>query len=163
MMPSHGFAMATTTMVGQNIGANKMDRAEKSTWISTAIILAVLGAFTLIVAIFPAFIIKIFNNDPEVVEIGVSFLRIVGISFGFLGIRIVIGGSFRGAGNTVAAMILAIIALWVFRIPLANYFANTLNWKVSGVWWGMFFSNVLSALIGVIWFKRGTWKKSRVN
>jgi len=163
MMPIQGVSMATTTMVGQNLGAQKVDRAEKSTWISSGVIMGLLTFLGLIVVFVPGPIISIFNNNNEVVKYGVEFLRIVGLSFGFLGVRIVIGGSFRGAGNTIAAMILASIALWGLRLPIAQYFSVNLDWGTSGIWWGMFISNLVSAIIGVLWFKRGTWKDSIIR
>ncbi len=163
MMPIQGVSMATTTMVGQNLGAQKVDRAEKSTWISSIVIMGLLTLLGLIVVFVPAPIITVFNNNNEVVKYGVEFLRIVGLSFGFLGVRIVIGGSFRGAGNTIAAMILASIALWGLRLPLAQYFSVNLDWGTSGIWWGMFISNLVSAIIGVLWFKRGTWKDNVIG
>ena len=163
MLPSRGFATATTTMVGQNLGADKVNRAEKSAWISTGIILVVLTLLAVVFNIFPRTIISIFNSNPEVIEIGVSFLRIVGFSFGFLGVRFILGGSFRGAGNTVVAMILAIIALWGIRLPLAQYLSINLSWGTNGIWWGMFLSNFVTAIIAAFWFKRGGWKEKVVN
>lgn len=163
MLPSRGFATATTTMVGQNLGAEKINRAEKSAWISTGIILVVLTLLALVFNLFPRTIISIFNSNPEVIEIGVSFLRIVGFSFGFLGVRFILGGSFRGAGNTVIAMILAIIALWGIRLPLAQYLSINLEWGTNGIWWGMFLSNFITAIIAAFWFKRGGWKERVVK
>jgi Na+-driven multidrug efflux pump len=95
--------------------------------------------------------------------VGKSFLRIVGFSFGFLGVRFILGGSFRGAGNTVVAMVMAIIALWGIRLPLAHFLGNYLEWGTRGIWWGMFFSNFITAIIAAIWFKRGSWKEKVVN
>jgi putative MATE family efflux protein len=163
MLPSRGFATATTTMVGQNLGAEQPDRAEKSAWISTGIIFGLLTFLALLFNLFPRTIISIFNSNPEVLRIGVSFLRIVGFSFGFLGVRFIIGGSFRGAGNTVIAMILAIIALWGIRLPLVQYLGINLEWGTTGIWWGMFLSNFITAIIAVIWFRTGTWKKKVIE
>ena len=160
IMPSQGFSRATTTMVGQNLGARKEDRAEVSAWISSAIILGILTLFGVITWIFPASIIAIFNSDPEVIEVGVSFLRIVSLSFGFLGVRIVLGGSFRGAGNTVIAMILAIIVLWILRLPLAQVLANYLNLGTNGIWWSIFLSELIGAAVAAFWFNKGSWKEA---
>ena len=160
IMPSQGFSRATTTMVGQNLGARKEDRAEVSAWISSAIILGILTLFGVITWIFPASIIAIFNSDPEVIEVGVSFLRIVSLSFGFLGVRIVLGGSFRGAGNTVIAMILAIIVLWILRLPLAQVLANYLNLGTNGIWWSIFLSELIGAVVAAFWFNKGSWKEA---
>jgi Na+-driven multidrug efflux pump len=78
-----------------------------------------------------------------------------------LGVRIVIGGSFRGAGNTVAAMVLAVVALWGFRVPLARLLSEYFQLGTTGIWWGMFLSNFLSAVIGAVWFKQGGWKDKK--
>ena len=163
MLPSRGLATATTTMVGQNLGAENIKRAESSAWKSTGIIFVTLTVLAIISNLFPRAIIGVFNSNPEVIEIGVSFLRVVGFSFGFLGVRFVIGGSFRGAGNTVVAMVLAIIALWGLRLPLAQILSFNLDFGTSGIWWGMFLSNFLTALIAMFWFKKGGWKEKAIN
>jgi len=161
MMPMRGISMATTTMVGQTMGADDVSRAEKIAWTAIGLTFAIMMALIAVTWVFPEQIISVFNNNPEVVEHGVDFLKIVGLSFGFLGVRIVIGGSFRGAGNTVAAMILAMIALWGFRVPLAKVLSDYFNMGTTGIWWGMFLSNFLSAIIGILWFKKGSWKESK--
>ena len=161
MMPMRGLSMATTTMVGQTMGADDADRAEKIAWTAVALTFGLMMILILITQIFPAQIISVFNDNSEVVEIGVAFLKIVGLSFGFLGVRIVIGGSFRGAGNTVAAMVLAVVALWGFRVPLAKLLSEYFQMGTTGIWWGMFISNFLSALIGAFWFKKGSWKEEK--
>src|SRR6056297_760176 len=161
MMPMRGISMATTTMVGQTMGADDVSRAEKIAWTAIGLTFSLMMAMILVTQFFPAQIIGVFNNNPKVVAVGVDFLKIVGLSFGFLGVRIVIGGSFRGAGNTVAAMILAMIALWGFRVPLAKILSDYFNMGTTGIWWGMFLSNFLSAIIGILWFKKGSWKESK--
>jgi putative MATE family efflux protein len=161
MMPMRGLSMATTTMVGQTMGADDADRAEKIAWTAVGLTFGLMTALILITQFFPAQIISVFNDNPEVVKIGVAFLKIVGLSFGFLGVRIVIGGSFRGAGNTVAAMVLALVALWGFRVPIASLLSGYFQMGTTGIWWGMFMSNLLSAIIAVIWFKKGSWKEKK--
>lgn len=161
MMPMRGLSTATTTMVGQTMGADDADRAEKVAWTAVGLTFGLMMLLILITQFFPAQIISVFNDNPEVVAIGVDFLKIVGLSFGFLGVRIVIGGSFRGAGNTVAAMVLAIVALWGFRVPLARLLSEYFQMGTTGIWWGMFMSNLLSAIIGAVWFKKGSWKEKK--
>ena len=162
-LPTRGLATATTTMVGQNLGAEQINRAERTAWMSSGIILLLLSLLAFLFNLFPVAIISIFNTNPEVINIGKSFLKIVGYSFGFLGVRFILGGSFRGAGNTVIAMILAIIALWGIRLPLAQYLSINLNWGTQGIWWSIFYSNFITAIIAALWFKKGTWKENVVN
>ena len=161
-MPVRGFGRGTTTMVGQNLGADKMDRSEKCAWIATAVTFIALVLIWIIMIIFPEQIIAIFNDNPEVINIGKSYLMIAGFSFSFIGIRLVIGSAFRGAGNTLIAMILAIIALIVLRIPLSYLLSVNLNWGINGVWWGMLIANAVAAIIGIFWFQKGTWKEKEV-
>ncbi|MGM0368874.1 MAG: MATE family efflux transporter [Bacillota bacterium] len=159
MMPARGFSRATTTMVGQNLGAGNIKRAEKSVWISSGLVFVLLTTFGLIFALLANQIISIFNSDPAVISAGTNLLQILGISFGFLGIRTVIGGAFRGAGNTIIAMVLAGVSLFVLRIPIAKLLADCLGWQANGIWWGITIATILSALLSMIWFKRGSWKE----
>ncbi|MGM0409362.1 MAG: MATE family efflux transporter [Bacillota bacterium] len=161
-MPVRGFGRGTTTMVGQNLGADKIDRAERCSWIATAITFFALILIWVVMIIFPEQIIGIFNNNPEVIEIGSSYLVIAGFSFAFIGVRLVIGSAFRGAGNTLVAMILAIIALIILRIPLSYFLSVNLNWGINGVWWGMLIANGIAAILGVYWFQKGTWKEKEI-
>ncbi len=162
MMPSRGFSRATTAMVGQNLGAVQPKRAEKSGWVSCGILLVLLSLMGGLFALFAEAIISVFNGDSEVIAAGTGFLQVFAPVFGFLGVRIVIGGSLRGAGSTVAAMILSAIALVGLRIPLSLLFAYGFNLQEGGIWWGMALGSLLSAVIASIWFKFGSWKEKRI-
>ncbi|MFW6269528.1 MAG: MATE family efflux transporter [Bacillota bacterium] len=162
-MPIRGIGRAITTMVGQNLGAEQPDRAEHCSWTGTGITFIILLVIWIIMIIFPEQIISVFNDNPEVIRIGSSFLWIAGFSFSFIGIRLVIGSAFRGAGKTMIAMIMAIIALMVLRLPLSYFLSVNLDWGITGVWWGMFIANILAALIGIYWFNLGTWKEREID
>ena len=112
---------------------------------------------------FASQIIAIFNNDPAVLAVGKNLLRVLSISFGFIGVKIVVGGSFRGAGNTGIAMFLAAISLFGLRIPLTKLLADVFQWQAAGIWWGIAIESFLSAVVAAIWFKRGTWKESAIE
>lgn len=163
IMPSRGFSTATTTMVGQNLGANKTNRAEKSAYVSTGLNFVFLSVLGVLFFTAPQTIIRIFNDNPEVVKIGSSFMQINGIFFGFMGSLIVINGGFRGAGNTLSAMFFSIFSLWIIRIPLANIWSKVLDWGVTGIWWSFAVSNIFGSLIAILWFKRGHWKKNIID
>ncbi|MGM0471230.1 MAG: MATE family efflux transporter [Bacillota bacterium] len=163
IMPSRGFSTAVTTMVGQNLGANKIKRAEKSTYISVVINFILLTVVGVIFYFTPQLIIKIFNDNPTVIQIGASFLKINSLLFGFMGTLIVVNGGFRGAGNTLAAMFFSIFSLWIIRIPLAQLLSTNFNWGANGIWWSFLFSNLLGGLIALGWFSTGSWKKNIIN
>ncbi len=161
VMPSMGLAGACTTLVGQNLGAGKLDRAEQTAWMTTGIAFGAMAVLGILVWAIPTPIISVFNDHPQVLEQGSAYLAIMALSFPFAGARFIINGAFRGAGNTVPAMVNSILSLWVFRVPLANLLARTLAWGTDGLWWGVALANIGGAVAAAAWFRRGKWK-SRV-
>jgi putative MATE family efflux protein len=162
---------ATATGVGQNLGANTPDRAAEVVWKATAATMAVLFAAAGLVVAFPAAAIGIFIDEPTVIEEGIGFLRIVAPSWAFFGGLMVIQGGFRGAGVTKVAMVLSFLSRWIFRVPVAlllafgwaytlpgtGFTVAALDWGVSGLWWAYAVGAFGSFLIGVFWFRLGTW------
>ncbi len=157
-LPAAGFAQATTTMVGQNLGGGKPDRAEKATWTSVGLLMGILTAAALASFIWAEDIVSIFNRNPDVVDLGCRYLRIAAFSYGFAGALRTFNGAYRGAGRTVTAMVFSIVTLWVLRVPLANLFARYLGWGADGLWWAVSIDNVVGGLAAGAWFTRGTWK-----
>lgn len=164
IIPALGLAMATTTLVGQNVGAGKVERAER-----IAILSGQIGfvALTLVGGLFfwwaePTARLFI-PNDPDVIAVTVEFLRVIAFSFGFVGLQQVISGAFRGAGDTKTAMILAIILLWVLQFPIAYGLSKLTELGPWGLWWSFPISNVIAAVIAWFWFARGTWKTKQVT
>ena len=179
---------ATATGVGQNLGARTPARAAAVTRTATIATMVLLGAAGGLVWLFPAVAIGIFIDDPATITEGVVFLRIVALSWTFFGGLMVIQGAFRGAGHTKAAMALSMLSRWVFRIPLAAVLAfgavsitiggvgigplsvpaielgyTGLDWGVSGLWWAYATAAVISFVIGVLWYLRGTWTEGVVK
>lgn len=160
LIPALGFSLATSTLIGQNIGAGKMDRAEatanQATW-TAFLILTVIGifAFAFSVPLVRAFI----PNDPGVIAGGAYFIRLMAFTFGLIGVQQVVNGVFRGSGNTLMAMMFAIISLWVLRFPLAYILSRHTSLGVDGIWWAFPVTNVLAATIAVLWLGQGGWKK----
>lgn len=155
LIPALGLAMATSTVVGQNVGAGQRPRARRTasigTWIafgalSTAGIVAFLRAEPLIGAFVP--------DEPRVIENGARFLRIVAPTWGFVGIQIIIGGAFSGAGQTFVSMALALISLWVLQFPVAFVLSQRTDLGLDGVWWAFPIANVAAAALAVAWFVR---------
>lgn len=163
MLPSFGVGMATTTLVGQSLGAGKPQRAETATWLALGVTFSVLTAFGLLVAVFPRTLITVFSNDPDVLRIGASFLRTVGPAFGFLGGLAVVGGGFRGAGDTVPSMTFALLSLLGLQVPLAYLLSQFFGLGTQGIWWAMVTSGVIGTVSAALWFRRGGWKLKSVT
>jgi Na+-driven multidrug efflux pump len=155
-----GLANATAVNVGQNLGAGRPDRAEKAAWLSVAFFAAFLVVVSALFLAFPRGIIKIFNDQPDVVEFGRTFLLFFVPSLFFMDLAIVLGRAIDGAGNTRATMLITFISLIVIGIPMAFVFSRL--WGVNGIWAALIGSNALQGVGALIWFKMGKWKTTEV-
>jgi len=161
LMVGFAFAAASATLVGQNLGAGKPKRAEKSAWIAVGFYEVLLAALLLVFVLMPEEIMGIFSNTPEVVSIGAGYVVILGAAFPFLGLSVVLSRSFGGAGETKVPMIVTAISLIAIRIPLAYFLASTIG--VSGIWYALLVSNIIEGSTFAFLFRRGKWKGKRVN
>ncbi len=158
IIPAMGLAVATTTVVGQNVGAWQNDRANSAARMGMTAGFLALSAAGVLLFLFAAPVIRAFVPDePEVVQIGARFIRIMALAFGFFGVQMVMSGALAGAGNTIAAMGLSIMAFWVLRFPIAWTLSITVGLGPDGIFWAFPISNVVSAVVALTWFLRGSW------
>lgn len=162
LMPAWGMSNAAATLVGQNLGANKPDRAEKSVWTTGKYNALFLACVTLFYILFAEPIIRLFSPEPEVVRYGALALRIVTAGYVFYGYGMVIIQAFNGAGDTKTPTWINFFCFWLFQLPLAYVTALYLDLGPMGVFWSITIAEVLIAIIGIIWFRRGTWKTVQV-
>ncbi len=158
-VPAMGLSAGATALIGQNLGANQIRRAEKTMWWAVGMVAGILALGCSLLIFHSQPIIRLFIDDHQVVAQGMVLFRIVSSSVFFFGIIVVIFGAFQGAGKTSPVMVLSIGRLWLLRIPIAYVLSFTLGWGSLGIWWGMFISNVVTSIAGLIWFRRGTWKQ----
>jgi putative MATE family efflux protein len=165
-LPALGLAQGTETVVGQNLGAEKTERAKRAVYLVTGLITAVLAVVGAVAYLFAEPITSIFitgEGAARVVEIGGDYLRIVGPTFFVIGVFRIVSGDFRGSWSTRVAMVLSILSLWVFRLPSAYALIEWQGMGATGIWYGVALSNVLTAIVAVTWFLRGTWTDSVVE
>lgn len=162
LLPSFGLGNAAATLVGQNLGADAPDRAEKSAWYAAAYNMLLMGFFAILFFSLARYIVMIFNAHPEVVSLGIKCVRIFSFSFVFVGIGTVIYRSLMGAGDTVTPMVINAFTLWIVQIPLARYLSNALDYKAVGIWYAIFIANFLATVLSVAWFKTGRWKHKKI-
>jgi Na+-driven multidrug efflux pump len=112
----------------------------------------------LLLAVFAPSVIGLFDPTPEVVAIGTECLRIVALSMIASAVGVVLARALDGAGNTIPAMTINLVTLWVLEIPLAVGLARGLGMGVTGVWWGRALANLANGLLFAFWFLRGKWK-----
>lgn len=162
ILPSWGMSNAAATLVGQNLGANKPDRAEKSVWMAAIVNMVFLGFVGIIFYSFSEYLVKIFTDDVQIIEIGAKCLRI--ISYGYLAyaVGMVVTQSFNGAGDTMTPTYINVLCFWMVEIPLAYFLAIEFGWKQDGVFYSIVVAETLLGIIGFILFKRGKWKQTKV-
>ncbi len=156
-----GFSIAAATLVGQNLGAGRPERAEKA----VALCVLYVSVFTAVVSLSYFFVggkmIAFFVDEPAVVVEGARYLKIVSYFTVMLGFEVVYEGAFSGAGDTVPPMVISIPLTWA-RIPLALLLAEHGGWGSSGIWWAVGITTGLKGIVMALWFMRGRWKKKQV-
>jgi putative MATE family efflux protein len=158
LLPSWGISNAASTLVGQNLGAKKPERAERAVIITGLVNMILLGTVGLIYVIFPAPFIKLFINDPLVLNAGRECLRIVSIGFISYGYGMVLVNSLNGAGDTSTPLKINIFAFWMIEIPLAWFLSIRSGMGENGVFTAIVIAETLMTLIAFFIFKRGKWK-----
>ncbi|HMP89993.1 MAG TPA: MATE family efflux transporter [Kiritimatiellia bacterium] len=162
MMPAWGLSNAAATLVGQNLGAGQPDRAESSVWRIGLYNMVFMVGVSVIYFVFNVPLIRIFSDDAEVIAIGAEWLRILSYSYFVYGWWMVSVQAFNGAGDTMTPTKINLVFFWLIQIPLSYVLAVTLDWRHSGVFWGVFISETLVGIFTLWLFTRGKWKIKRV-
>ncbi len=159
IVPALGMGIATTTLIGQNIGAGQIKRAEKIGDLSATVAFFGLTAIGLILFLFAETLTAFFvPNDPQVIKDGARFIKIMSLSFGLLGVQQVLNGVFNGSRFTQASMLISIFSLWVVRFPVAFILSHKTDLSFEGIWWAFPISNLVAALVAFSYYKTGYWK-----
>jgi putative MATE family efflux protein len=162
ILPAWGLSNAAATLVGQNLGAEKPERAERAVWLTGFWNMAFMALVTALFVGFARPIVEVFTTDSEASPIGVEALTIISYGYIFYAWGMVMMQAFNGAGDTVTPTKINIGCFWFFEIPLAYALAGPLGMGPTGVFWAISLSYSLSAVIGVLLFRRGKWKLKKV-
>ncbi|WP_273566660.1 MATE family efflux transporter [Maribacter halichondriae] len=162
LMPSWGMSNAAATLVGQNLGAKKLERAETSVWKTGKYNAIFMGIVSLVYLFFAKEIVGWFNDNPVVVENGGLCLRIIALGYIFYAYGMVVTQAFNGAGDTGTPTKINFIAFWLFQLPFAYLAAIKFELGALGVFIAITTAEVLLAVIAMIWFRKGHWKKFQV-
>jgi putative MATE family efflux protein len=162
LLPSWGMSNAAATLVGQNLGARKPERAEQAVWRAGFYNMVFLGLVGLAFILFAEPLIRTFTKDPEVSAIAVRCLRIVSAGFLFYAYGMVLTQALNGAGDTTTPTLINLICFWGVELPLAWLLTGPLGLGPSGAFTSIFIAFSLSALLGAWAFRRGRWKLRRV-
>ena len=156
MNPGFGIANSVAPLVGQNLGANQIDRAEKSTRVANILGAAIMAAIGAVFLVFPQTFIQIFTPDTHVIEIGVVYLRFLAPTFGFIAFSLVLGKALNGAGDTFSPMVITLGSQLVVGLGLVIILSHFIG--LNGVWLGIALSNVVQGIAMWFWYHTGKWK-----
>lgn len=162
LLPAWGFSNAAATMVGQNLGANQPERAEKSVWRTGYFNILFMGAVMIIFFAFGNNIASFFSGEQEVVNNASECLRIFAMGYLFYAFGMVLVQSFNGAGDTKTPTIMNLFIFWMLQIPLAYSLAILLNVGSTGVYYSIVIAESTFSVVGYFLFKRGKWKTVKV-
>jgi putative MATE family efflux protein len=162
LMPAWGLANAGSTLVGQNLGADKPERAEAAVWIATRFNVLVLGAVGLVFIVFAAPVVGLFSPEPEVFAQATRALWIVSLAFPLYAAGMCLEGAFNGAGDTWTPARLNFYCLWLAQIPIAWLLAKPCGLGPTGVFISVPVAFTLLTIASAVLFRRGRWKTMRV-
>lgn len=162
LLPSWGMSNAAATMVGQALGADKPDRAEKAVWIAGLYNMIFLGIAGALFLLFAPQIVELFTSDPVPLRYGVMCLRTVSTGFLFYAYGMVFTQSFNGAGDTWTPTIINLFCFWMLELPLAYLLSHVLDVGPFGVFLSMTLAFSSLAVVSGLVFRRGRWKLKKV-
>lgn len=162
LLPSWGIANAAATLVGQNLGAGKPERAEKAVWKIAFANLIFLGIFSLVFIFFPEALVRIFTDDLEVIPYARDCLRFIAFGYALMAYGTVMVHAFNGAGDTYTPSVINFFCYWLFQIPFAYLLAVLVGLDARGVFIAIAFGECLLALVAILVFRRGKWKHHKI-
>jgi putative MATE family efflux protein len=162
ILPAYGLSNAAATMVGQNLGAQRPDRAERAVWTAAFYNLVFLGTVGLVFLAGAPLIAGFFTSDPEVLPYAIGCLRTVSLGFVFYAYGMVLTQAFNGAGDTWTPTVINVFVFWLWEIPLAWWLSSRSGLGAHGVFLALTIAYSTLAVVSAILFRRGKWKKTAI-
>ena len=161
ILPSWGMSNAVSTLVGQNLGAKRPDRAEESVWLVGRYNFVFLAVTAVVFGLSAEFLVSLFSDDASVVSAGAEALRVSSFAYVFSAYTSSFSQAFNGAGDSSTPMKINFYVLWLLQLPLAYLLSHTLALGLTGAMVAIVVSMAAWALVGFLVFRRGTWKLAR--
>ncbi len=162
ILPSWGLSNAAATMVGQNLGAGRADRAAASVWRTGFFNMLFLGACGVVFIFYAEPIARLFTSDADVIPLASSCLRILSYGNMAYAYGMVMLQAFNGAGDTLTPTIVNLLGFWVLEIPVAYWLAVPLRLRANGAYFSVVIAQAAMAAAGIVLFRQGRWKRQRI-
>ncbi|HPT84547.1 MAG TPA: MATE family efflux transporter [Bacillota bacterium] len=162
ILPAVAISSSVSAMVSHNIGAGEYERAKKTMLTGMLFAMAITYPIFILTQLFPAQIIKIFNDDPALLAYGVEYLRVFSFDYLLVPFVFCFNGLYTGAGHTRFSLFNSLISSVLARVPAAYVFGFVFGWGLRGIGVGAPFATLVALIVGVIFFISGKWKKQVV-
>jgi len=159
-LPGLAYAQACATLVGQSLGARDTEGATRTGWQAAGMALVTAICLGFVVWLGADLLARMFTDDAEVIAELVPFMMVLAVAQPFLQLHFTLGGAHRGAGDTWTPLVAATVGSWVFRVPLACFFAMVLGSDIIWVWYALIFDHLARAIHMTWSFQRGRWKEA---
>jgi len=161
-MPGWGMGIATGVLAGQNLGANQPQRAERGSWLAVGLVEGFMFVCAIAILLWAKNVVIIFSSEPGLVEIASTFLRIAAAGYLVMGLVAVLSQCLTGVGDTVPPLLITLISMWGIQMPLAFFLPRITDLGVYGIRWAIVIGIISRAIVYVIYFRLGRWKRKRV-
>jgi len=161
-LPSMGLGMGAGILVGQNLGARQPERAERSGWLAVGFVETFMVVCSVAILLWAEGVIRIFSVEPDLLELGGTFLRIATAGYIVVGFTAVLQNSISGAGDTLPPMVFSLVMIWVLEVPLAFLLPEVTELGVYGLRWAIVAGMIVGAVAYVTYFRLGRWKRKRI-
>jgi len=162
ILPAWGLGNAAATLVGQNLGAEKPERAEQSVWRASKYNAIFMTAVGIVMILLAPQIVSLFSTEPEVIRYGTSCLRILGVGYPMYAVGMIIIQALNGAGDTTTPSVMNFICFWLLQIPLAYWLATAAGFGPNGVFLAIVIAESILTVMGVLVFRKGKWRDRKV-
>lgn len=158
-MPAQGLGQASGVLAGQNLGAGLPDRSEKTAWAASGLFTAIMAVASVGIWFWAEYVVRLFNSEPQLVEIAGTFLRIDIVNYMVFGIVVVMMHCLNGMGDTMIPMLTTLTTMWLVQVPMAYILPQTTDLGVYGVRWAIVTAIAMRAVIYSVYFRHGRWRR----
>jgi putative MATE family efflux protein len=157
-VPGIGLGSGAGVLVGQNLGAGRPERAERSAWLAVGFVQAFMLAGCTVIMLWAEHIVGLFSAEPGLVALGSAFLRIAAAGWVVVALSLVLQNCIAGAGDTMPNMVISLAAAWAVQLPVAFLLPRVTGLGIYGVRWAIVAATLVSSLAYVVYFRLGRWK-----
>jgi putative MATE family efflux protein len=161
-LPAMSIGMSVSVIAGQNLGAGKNERVFRAFRWGIFMTLCISGFFSIFFLSIPGPLVSIFTTDKRVIEIGSTYLRIVGTSSIMFAVMQVSNGVINGAGHTMVTLIFTILAMWGIRVPFASILSKS-PLGLTGIWFSFTIGFAVIMTASLIYYHSGRWQKAVIH